>query len=115
MRPFTPQTGAVINDLQPTWRPLQQMLGPAIVEQFMWMFEVALADGTSVHAFKHIDSRRYLHLNGAPAAFTCGDDGLYRPAAVAEIWPRVVPHREWHLLQPPRPPVARPASPADHT
>jgi hypothetical protein len=28
----------------------------------MWMFEVRLSDGTPLHAYKHIDTRRYLHL-----------------------------------------------------
>jgi hypothetical protein len=30
----------------------------------MWMYEVALDDGRSLHAYKHRQTRRYLHLDG---------------------------------------------------
>jgi hypothetical protein len=46
----------------PEWQPLLDAVGEEIAANFMWMFEVRLSDGTPLHAYKHIDTRRYLHL-----------------------------------------------------
>ena len=32
---------------------------------FMWMHAVVLEDGELVHAYKHVETRRYLHLREA--------------------------------------------------
>ena len=64
---------------RPNWEPLLAMLGEEPAGEFMWMFQVDLADGTAVHAYKHILTRRYLHLaeDGRTLAFTVS--GRYRP------------------------------------
>ena len=57
---------------RPNWEPLEAMVGEVLAGEFMWMFQVDLADGTTVHAYKHICTRRYLHLgeDGRTFAFT---------------------------------------------
>jgi hypothetical protein len=56
----------------PSWEPLEAMVGEVLAAEFMWMFQVDLADGTVVQAYKHIFTRRYLHLaqDGRTFAFT---------------------------------------------
>lgn len=51
----------------------------------MWMFEVELTDGTALQAYKHIDTRRYVHLAPDGAAFAFAPPDRYEsvPAAVA--------------------------------
>jgi hypothetical protein len=51
---------------EPDWTALQRLIETEVMGDFMWMDEIALADGTAVHAYKHYWTRRYLHL---------GDDG----------------------------------------
>ena len=57
---------------RPNWEPLLALVGEQLAGEFMWMFQVDLADGTAVHAYKHITTRRYLHLgeDGRTLAFT---------------------------------------------
>jgi len=44
-------------------------LAPSHVEEFMWMHEEELEDGTRLHAYKHWETRRYLHLDHGGRAF----------------------------------------------
>ena len=46
----------------PVWAPLLAVAG-ALTSGFMWMYEVVLDDGRSLHAYKHRETRRYLHLD----------------------------------------------------
>jgi hypothetical protein len=70
---------------RPDWAPLVE-LAPEHVEDFMWMFEVELENGVRLHAFKHWETRRYLHLDHGGRAFVflwnegraAGDPGEYR-------------------------------------
>lgn len=52
----------------PTWQPLLDF-APEEIEDFMWMFDVELADGTRLHAYKHWWTRRYVHLADDGRAF----------------------------------------------
>jgi hypothetical protein len=63
---------------RPNWEPLEAMVGEQLAGEFMWMFQVDLADGIAVHAYKHIFTRRYLHLgeDGRTLVFT--RSGRYR-------------------------------------
>jgi hypothetical protein len=54
---------------RPDWAPLLELVGPVLVRWFMWMYEIALADGVRVQAYKHVATRRYLHLAGDGRAF----------------------------------------------
>jgi hypothetical protein len=53
----------------PEWEPLFDVVGPRLGEGFMWMHEAELADGTVLHAYKHIFTRRYLYLTSDGRAF----------------------------------------------
>ncbi|HET7443589.1 MAG TPA: hypothetical protein VFJ57_02920 [Solirubrobacterales bacterium] len=69
---------------RPEWGPLIE-LAPEYVDGFMWMFEVELENGVSLHAYKHWETRRYLHLDESGRAFVyiwnenlaADDDGKY--------------------------------------
>jgi hypothetical protein len=69
---------------RPDWGPLAK-LAPEHLDDFMWMFEVELEGGTRLHAYKHWETRRYLHLDHGGRAFvyiwnddlTADDDGRY--------------------------------------
>jgi hypothetical protein len=50
------------------WAPLLQ-LAPDDIDDFMWMFEAELADGTPLQAYKHRWTRQYLFLDGEGRAF----------------------------------------------
>ncbi len=86
-------------DLQcevPDWGPLVD-LAPDHVGDFMWMFEVELRGGDRLHAYKHRDTRRYLHLTSDGRAFAYRGDGLYTEVdphrLLDEVLPEEVPAR----------------------
>jgi hypothetical protein len=62
----------------PDWAPLLELIGPVLVRWFMWMGELALADGARVQAYKHVATRRYLHLAGDGRAFLYAGHDRYR-------------------------------------
>jgi len=47
---------------EPVWRPLVKLVGERLAGTFMWMHEDELEDGSFLHAYKHIYTRRYLYL-----------------------------------------------------
>jgi hypothetical protein len=51
----------------------------------MWMFEVELSNGKRLHAYKHIDTRCYVHLDHDGAAFAYLESGRYRSFPVTEV------------------------------
>jgi hypothetical protein len=63
-----PKRGRVVNYESPVWEPLVT-LAPDHVGDFMWMHEVELEDGVRLHAYKHYETRRYLHLDHGGRAF----------------------------------------------
>ena len=57
------------------WEPLIEAVGERLVGTFMWMYEEEMADGTILHVYKHVHTRRYMHLStdGRAYAYTpCG-------------------------------------------
>jgi hypothetical protein len=54
--------GALAQRERPDWEPLIALVGLDVVGCFMWMNELVLEDGTRLHAYKSIATRRYLHL-----------------------------------------------------
>ena len=44
----------------------------------MWMHEVRLRDGSPVHAYKHIDTRGYVHLGSDGRGYAYVGDQRYR-------------------------------------
>ncbi len=61
----------------PNWQPLLE-LAPEHIDDFMWMFEVELVGGTRLHAYKHWETRRYLHLSLDGRAFVYCEPSSYR-------------------------------------
>lgn len=47
----------------PTWRALELMVGSRQLSEYMWMHEVLLEDGHRLQSYKHVRSRRYLHVD----------------------------------------------------
>jgi len=83
---------------RPVWQPLLDLIGEDLTGWFMWMYEVELADQTLLHAYKHISTRRYLHLTEDGRAFAYVPEGAYR-----EIAPRAALREafaEWEQLLP---------------
>lgn len=77
--------GQSIQGDSPEWGPLFQTVGEEIVGDFMWMFEVELADGGRVQAYKHIDTRGYLHLDADGGAWLYESPQRYRSVPVADL------------------------------
>jgi hypothetical protein len=69
---------------RPNWQPLLDAVGEEVTGDFMWMFEVELSNGMSLQAYKHVDTRRYIHLAADGTAFVFESPNWYRrvPAAV---------------------------------
>ena len=61
--------GEMLQCDEPDWLPLALVAGIDLLEDFMWMHEVRLSDGRRLHSYKHIDTRRYLHLDAEVNAF----------------------------------------------
>jgi len=56
------QRGKFTDRREPIWEPLLEAL-PEDIEDFMWMGEVELTDGTQIQFYKHYWTRRYLLLD----------------------------------------------------
>jgi hypothetical protein len=103
-------TGKTVQTQTPVWEPLGDAARGWVLGEFMWMFEVELKNGKRVHAYKHSDTRRYVHLDAKGNAYAyCGEE-RYLPidareafdAAINEAyrdlgyWERVERERELH-------------------
>lgn len=75
--------GELVQYETPNWLPLALIAGIDLVEDFMWMHELELADGSRVHAYKHVDTRRYLHLDDQLNAYVYAEGGRYEPIELA--------------------------------
>ena len=53
----------------PNWQPLVDLLGRRLPGDFMWMFGVRLEDGRRLEAYKHIDTRGYIHLDSGGGGY----------------------------------------------
>jgi hypothetical protein len=102
MAPTTAVTGKVVNYSEPKWQPLLDFARECI-DDFMWMHEVELEDGTHLQAYKHIWTRRYIHLTGDGRAFVYVDRDRYEHEPDARLWlqlvvrPRPGCEPEWHV------------------
>lgn len=71
-----PREGKIVNCEQPVWEPLLG-LARIYVDEFMWMAEVELDNGTRLQIYKHYWTRRYLHLDGEGNAWFYRKDDRY--------------------------------------
>jgi len=77
--------GAILQGDTANWEPLLAAVGEPLIEDFMWMFEVRTDDGRSCHAYKHVMTRRYLHLDTDGNAFSFVSPNRYRPIALRRL------------------------------
>ncbi len=66
------------------WTPLEQMFGPELCEQFMFMGRSA-----EIYLYKHIDTRRYLNLDAQGQCFRYTGNGYEpeeRAKAIAHVF-----------------------------
>jgi hypothetical protein len=77
----------------PVWQPLLDLVGTYGAKDFMWMFEVELEDGRSLHAYKHRWTRRYIHLtvDGRAFVYEHAEEDYEEPGWYREVEP------EWLL------------------
>jgi hypothetical protein len=76
--------GEMIVADEPVWEPLERAVGERLMSTFMWMYEIRTTDGGRIHAYKHIDTRRYLHLDHDARAYEFVAEQRYRPIPLAE-------------------------------
>jgi hypothetical protein len=76
--------GEMIVADEPVWEPLGRAVGERLMSTFMWMYEIRTTDGGRIHAYKHIDTRRYLHLDDEGRAYEFVAEQRYRPIPLAE-------------------------------
>jgi hypothetical protein len=93
----------------PVWRPLLDLVGERLVEWFMWMHEIELADGSAVHAYKHVATRRYLHLSEDGRAFAYRGKWRYAEIATCDALDEAFADWEELLPQPTDPEAVRAA------
>lgn len=77
----------------PNWEPLERLLGAELTPLFMWMGSHTHRTGAVLHAYKHLETRRTLHLDAQLRAYVYGPSGRYQPVhthdalhAVLEPW-----------------------------
>jgi hypothetical protein len=78
-------TGIATQGETPDWGPLLDAVGEDVVGDFMWMFEVTLADGRKLQAYKHFHTRCYIHLDSNGEAFVYEPRDRYRSMPVADV------------------------------
>ena len=88
---------------KPDWDPLLELAADHI-DYFMWMFEVELESGLRLHVYKHIETRKSLHLDKEGRAFAyiwpkdeairdVDDWGSYREVDPRRVLREVLRHR----------------------
>jgi len=80
-------TGEIISADAPYWTPLESVLSREQCGYYMWMGEILLENGLRIHAYKHYNTRRYLHI---------GVDGSSWLYEFARYIPATVPPTEQH-------------------
>lgn len=101
--------GTMLESECPVWKPLLDLVGEPLVEWFMWMYEIELADRSRVHAYKHVSTRRYLHLAEDGRAFAYRSEARYVEIAPREAIDEAFTGWESLLPQPSDPEVVRTA------
>jgi hypothetical protein len=76
--------GEISQYKRPVWEPLHNLIGDELGGDWMWMHEIKMATGEQVHAYKHIDARRYIHLSEVGRAYVYVDGNKYRSIPALE-------------------------------
>jgi hypothetical protein len=83
---------------QPVWAPLLAVVG-SLTSWFMWMYEVVLDDGRSLHVYKHCVTRCSMHLDIETNAWAYQHRegrSMYREVDLADLLTEVF--ADWGLL-----------------
>jgi hypothetical protein len=72
------KAGDIEQSERPDWYPLLELVGEEVTADFMWMYEVRLKPRGRLQAYKHIDTRRYLHLDRQGKAYDFRGPNRYR-------------------------------------
>ncbi len=83
MRRDADVTGLMFQGDTPDWRPLLRIMDEELVGCFMWMFEIRTLANKPLHAYKHCDTRCYLHLDRQGRAYAYVPENSYRPLGLA--------------------------------
>jgi hypothetical protein len=83
------QRGRFRERREPIWEPLLEVL-PEDIDDFMWMGEVVLTDGTQIQFYKHYWTRRYLLLDLGGRTWVQKADDRYEEADDSEWLLRMV-------------------------
>jgi hypothetical protein len=83
------QRGKFSDRREPIWEPLLEIL-PEDIDDFMWMGEVVLTDGTQIQFYKHYWTRRYLLLDVGGRTWVQKADDRYEEADDPEWLLRMV-------------------------
>jgi hypothetical protein len=83
------QRGKFTERRDPIWEPLLEVL-PEDIDDFMWMGEVRLTDGTQIQFYKHYWTRRYLLLDLGGRTWVQRADDRYEEADDPEWMLRMV-------------------------
>lgn len=91
---------------RPDWDPLIDLVGLELVRWFMWMGQIELVDDTRLHAYKHVATRRYLHIgeDGRLFAYRSPDHytEIVAEAAIEEAfygWEELIPEPDLAALR----------------
>lgn len=63
-------------ETEPKWKPLEDKIGPGCAD-YMYVAGYQLEDGTVIHAYKHIDTRKYVNLSDDGREWLYVDDGYH--------------------------------------
>jgi hypothetical protein len=81
---------------RPSWEPLERAVGEGLAGTFMWMYEIATTTRGRLQAYKHIDTRRYLHLDDHGRAYEYLAGDRYREIPLADAI--TIALASWHRL-----------------
>lgn len=68
---------------EPNWEPLERHVPEEIWGNFMWMYRIR-PEGQGIEAYKHRDTRRYLHLDHNGRAWRWHPDGTWTRISVTQ-------------------------------
>jgi hypothetical protein len=69
---------------------LVDAVGGRVAGDFMWMYEVTLSDGQSLQVYKHVDTRRSVHLAADGQAYFYEPPDRYVPISAAQVFAAVL-------------------------
>lgn len=75
------------------------MVGERLAGWFMWMHEDTFADGSTVQAYKHRSTRRYLFLDDYGQSYREVDAGAFAPIPLS--YAIGMAFAGWHRVDPP--------------